>query len=117
MKTSILYFEKNSTENKEFKGKTSKFITGTLMYQPSCCENCGVKNENYTVYKNGTKTSRITLPIAGIYPTYLNLKNNVFSVRHATLALLLKHPVLKKIALFQITPKPKYLLNQLKHNL
>src|SRR5690625_5173301 len=50
-----IYFEKNSTENKEFKGKTSKFITGTLTYQPSCCE-----NENYTVYKNGTKTSRIT---------------------------------------------------------
>src|SRR5690625_1977275 len=69
-----IYFEKNSTENKEFKGKTSKFITGTLTYQPSCCENCGVKNANYTVYKNGTKTSRITLPIAGIYPTYLNLK-------------------------------------------
>src|SRR5690625_2550665 len=60
MKTSILYFEKNSTENKQFKGKTSKFITGTLTYQPSCCENCGVKNENYNVYKNGTKTSRIT---------------------------------------------------------
>ena len=38
-----IYFENNSTENKEFKGKTSKFITGTLTYQPSCCENCGVK--------------------------------------------------------------------------
>src|SRR5699024_10226713 len=67
-----IYFENSSTEIKEFKGKTSKFITGTLTYQPSCCENCGVKNENYMVYKNGTKMSRITLPIAGIYPTYLN---------------------------------------------
>ena len=38
-----IYFENNYTENKEFKGKTSKFITGTLTYQPSCCENCGVK--------------------------------------------------------------------------
>ena len=34
-----IYFENNYTENKEFKGKTSKFITGTLTYQPSCCEN------------------------------------------------------------------------------
>jgi len=73
-----IYFEKNSTENKEFKGKTSKFITGTLTYHSSCCENYGIKNENYTVYKNGTKTSRITLPIAGIYPTYLNLKKQRF---------------------------------------
>src|SRR5690625_4819082 len=73
-----IYFENNSTENKEFKGKTSKFITGTLTYQPSGCENCGVKNENYIIYKNGTKTSRITLPIAGIYPTYLNLKKQRF---------------------------------------
>jgi len=34
-----IYFENNYTENKEFKWKTSKFITGTLTYQPSCCEN------------------------------------------------------------------------------
>src|SRR5699024_6578037 len=37
-----------------------------------------VKNEDYTIYKNGTKTSRITLPISGAYPTYLNLKKQRF---------------------------------------
>src|SRR5699024_11679698 len=55
-----IYFENNSTENKEFKGKTSKFITGTLTYQPSGCENCGVKNENYIIYKNGTRSEEHT---------------------------------------------------------
>src|SRR5699024_7141145 len=73
-----IYFENSSTEIKEFKGKTSKFITGTLTYQPSCWENCGGKNENYMVYKNGRKMSRITIPIAGIYPTYFNLNKQRF---------------------------------------
>src|SRR5690625_3162317 len=62
----------------EYKGKTAKFITGKLTYTPIYCECCGVKNEDYTVYKNGTKTSRITLPISGAYPTYLNLKKQRF---------------------------------------
>src|SRR5690625_7512430 len=88
-----IYFENSSTEIKEFKGKTSKFITGTLTYQPSCCENCGIKNENYTVYKNGTKTSRITYnngriegvnnkikdlnPVAYGYKNFYNFKNRI----------------------------------------
>src|SRR5699024_12753160 len=30
------------------------------------------------IYKNGTKISRITLPISGVYTTYLNLKKQRF---------------------------------------
>jgi len=64
--------EKNAVQIKKHRGKMSKFISAKLTYTPTHCECCGVKNENYTVYKNGTKISRITLPMFGVYPTYLN---------------------------------------------
>lgn len=73
-----IYFEKNCVQFKEYTGRTAKFIIGKLTYDPSHCEKCGVKNENYTVYKNGTKTSRITLPFTGVHPTYLLLKKQRF---------------------------------------
>lgn len=69
----------------------SKFIMGELTYTPSHCECCGIKNEDFTVYKNGTKTSRITLPIAGFYSIYSNLKNSAFSVKHVDPASLKRH--------------------------
>ena len=70
--------EKNAVELKAYKGKTAKFISAKLTYKPAYCECCGVKNEDYMIYKNGTKISRITLPISGVYPTYLNLKKQRF---------------------------------------
>ena len=54
-----------------FKGQACKYVTGKLTYLR---RNCGVENEVYTIYKNGTQTARITLPIAGVHPTYLYLK-------------------------------------------
>src|SRR5699024_5630506 len=36
----------------------SKFISAKLTYRPTYCECCGVKYEDYMIYKNGTKTSR-----------------------------------------------------------
>src|SRR5699024_2564174 len=56
----------------------AKFITAKLTYTPAYCEGCGVKNEDYSIYKNGTKTSRITLPTSGVYTTYLKLKKQRF---------------------------------------
>ncbi|HLR75103.1 MAG TPA: helix-turn-helix domain-containing protein, partial [Virgibacillus sp.] len=38
------------------------------------CKKCSIKNEDNIVFKNGTQTSRITLPISGVRPTYLRLK-------------------------------------------
>src|SRR5699024_2332575 len=35
----------------------SKFISAKLTYRPTYCECCGVKYEDYMIYKNGTKTS------------------------------------------------------------
>src|SRR5699024_2499011 len=75
----LLYIQDKNSENREnagelrsYQGRMAKFITAKLTYTPAYCECCGVKNEDYTIYKNGTKTSRITLPISGVYTTYLN---------------------------------------------
>src|SRR5699024_6894216 len=68
----------NAIELRSYQGRMAKFITAKLTYTPAYCECCGVKNEDYTSYKNGTKTSRITLPISGGYTTYLNLKKQRF---------------------------------------
>ncbi|WP_082881221.1 transposase [Lederbergia galactosidilytica] len=35
---------------------------GKLSYTPTHCKHCGFKNINYIIDKNGTQTSRITLP-------------------------------------------------------
>lgn len=62
----------------EYKGKPCKFISGELTYDPTHCEKCGIKNENYIVIKNGKQTSRITLPMAGTSLTFLKLKKQRF---------------------------------------
>jgi len=91
-----IHFQENAIEYKEFRGKTAKFITGLLTYTPSYCECCGVKNENYTVYKNGTKTSRITLPFTGIYPTYLLLKKQRFFCKACNSSFIAKSSIVEK---------------------
>src|SRR5699024_7096561 len=68
----------NAVELRSYQGRMAQFITAKLRYTPAYCECCGVKNVDYTIYKNGTKTSRITLPISGDYTTYLNLKKQRF---------------------------------------
>src|SRR5699024_5211963 len=59
--------EENAVELRSYQGRMAKFITVKLTYPSAYCECCGVKNEYYTIYKNGTKTLRITLPISGVY--------------------------------------------------
>jgi len=61
-----------------FKGRSSKFIHATLTYTPSHCAVCGMKNKDYSIIKNGTQTSRITLPIIGNHRTFLSLKKQRF---------------------------------------
>src|SRR5699024_11330991 len=68
----------NAVELRSYQGRMAKFITAKLTYTPAYCECCGVKNDDYTTYKNGTKTSRITQPISGVYTTYINLKKQRF---------------------------------------
>ncbi|MHC9532217.1 transposase family protein [Dellaglioa sp. BT-FLS60] len=45
---------------------------------PKCCERCGVINTNFTVVKNGMKTTMILLPRTSHFDTYLKLKKQRF---------------------------------------
>src|SRR5699024_11702821 len=60
-----IIFEENGVYIKNYKGYMSKFVSAKLTYIPTHCEKCGVKNDHYTIYKNGTKTSHIKLPMYG----------------------------------------------------
>jgi len=62
-------FEENFIKEGTFKGKVCKYVFGKLTDNPTHCEGCGVRNIDYMVYKNGTQSSQITLPITGVNPT------------------------------------------------
>lgn len=86
-----LKFKENCIEKGTHKGKACTYVAATLTYTPTSCEVCHVSNDNYTVYKNGTQRSRITLPVTGVHPTYLVVKNSVLNASSVDLALPLRH--------------------------
>lgn len=49
--------EERVVKLKMSKGVKSKFIAATLSFTSTYCKGCGMNNEDYTVYKNGMKTS------------------------------------------------------------
>lgn len=55
-------FDDHCVEYGTWKEKTCKSIHGTLTYKPEACEHCGILNKEGMIYKNGTQSSRITLP-------------------------------------------------------
>ena len=71
-------FSDACVEIKQYRGKVCKFISATLTYIPTHCAVCGMKNEHFSVIKNGTQTSRITLPLTGMHRTFLLLKKQRF---------------------------------------
>lgn len=75
---SNVIFEEDFLQQDTFKGKKCKVINGKLSYTPTHCTACGIENQNFTIYKNGTQTSRITLPFLGMFPAYLLLKKQRF---------------------------------------
>src|SRR5690625_6065429 len=87
-----IIFAENCVKEGIRKGKTFKYVTGKLTYEPICCKNCGIKNEDYIISKNGTQISRITLPTTGIYPTYLRLKKQRFLCRECDSSFTAKTP-------------------------
>jgi len=91
-----IFIDKNSTHYGERNGKKSKFIDAVLTYEATHCEKCGAKNVNQSITKNGTQTSVITLPIMGIYPTYLNLKKQRFLCHVCTKTFMAKTDIVKK---------------------
>ncbi len=66
------------TEKTSVKGRQALLVHATLTYTPRACKQCGVKNTNYKIYKNGTQTSVIKLPLNNHQPTYLKLRKQRF---------------------------------------
>ena len=58
----------------------SLFYYAELTYQPTHSENCSTKNENFSIVKDGKKTSTITLLKIMEMPSYLELQNKDFIV-------------------------------------
>ncbi|WP_344911509.1 transposase family protein, partial [Amphibacillus indicireducens] len=83
-------------ERAEYKGQPCKFIHGDLTYDPTHCEKCGIKNENYVVIKNGKQVSRITLPMTGTSLTFLKLKKQRFFCRSCQCSFTAKTPIVEK---------------------
>lgn len=71
-------FEDNCVTENVYKGNKCHFIEGKLTQHLTYCKVCGVLNEDYTIYKNGTQKSRITIPSESVYPFYLILKKQRF---------------------------------------
>lgn len=93
---SDIIFEDDCVKEGELKGKPCKYIIGKLTYQPTHCECCGIKNENYLIYKNGTQTSRITFPIGSVTPTYLCLKKQRFFCKACKVSFTAQTPIVKE---------------------
>lgn len=91
-----IVFEEDCVNEGTFKGKPCKYITGKLTYTPTSCEECGTENKDFTVYKNGMQTSRITLPITGVNPTYLLLKKQRFMCKACQCSFTAKTPIVEK---------------------
>uniref|UniRef100_UPI000B2B19A0 transposase family protein n=1 Tax=Staphylococcus haemolyticus TaxID=1283 RepID=UPI000B2B19A0 len=63
---------------KKLKGRMSLFYYAELTDQPTHCENSSTKNENFSIVKNGKKTSTITLLKIMEMPAYLELQKQRF---------------------------------------
>ncbi|VEI05160.1 hypothetical protein [Kurthia zopfii] len=60
---SNIHFATNCVNQKLYKGRMSKFISAKLTYTPSNCTVCGMANKDFSIIKNGTQESTISLPI------------------------------------------------------
>ena len=84
----------DKAEEVYFKKKKSLFFFANYTYCPDACPNCGCVNRDFSIVKNGTRTSRITLnPVSGL-PAFLKLRKQVFSAVNAPIVLLLIQLVL-----------------------
>ncbi|HCY4499630.1 TPA: ISL3 family transposase [Staphylococcus aureus] len=68
-------------EKIECKGRKCFFYYAKLIYTPEVCPNCNCKNINGNLIKNGSKTSRITMPKISEYPTYIMLRKQRFKCK------------------------------------
>lgn len=78
LKDKNIYFDGETVEEKMYKGRRSLFYHAQLSYIPERCPECGTKNKHYSIVKNGTRTSRLTLMHVSGLPAYLMLKKQRF---------------------------------------
>lgn len=91
-----IIFPANCVELSEYKGSPCKYINGELTYDPTHCEKCGVKNEDYTVIKKGKQVSRISIPMMGGVLSFLKLKKQRFFCRECQSSFTAKTPFVEK---------------------
>ncbi|PXW85448.1 transposase [Streptohalobacillus salinus] len=103
-------FEENCVHIEQYKGKTCKFVKGRLTYEPTSCAKCSAIKEGASIFKNGTQTSRITIPIAGAYPTYLLLKKQRFMCQACGSSFTAKTPVVNDHCFIAKTSKVQVLI-------
>ena len=74
----------NNVEEVYFKKKKSLFFFANYTYCPDACPNCGCVNRDFSIVKNGTRTSRITLnPVSGL-PAFIKLRKQRFFCRECS---------------------------------
>jgi len=103
----------NSVKEGTYKRKRCKYISGKLTYTPTHYVKCGVKNTDFTVYKNGTQLSRITLPITGINPTYLLLQKERFMCQACQNSFTAKTPIVQRNCFISQNVKAQVILKSI----
>ena len=73
IKENNIDFTNTTVEDVIHKGIKSLFITAKLTYDPTHCPDCGCINADFSIVKNGTRVSRITLPHISGLPAFLKL--------------------------------------------
>lgn len=73
-----IIYDSPSTEMTTIKGRNAVIIHAKLTYRPKACQKCGITNEDYTVIKNGTQTSKIRLFNTYHSINYLHLRKQRF---------------------------------------
>ena len=96
LKDKNISFDSIFCEEQFIKGVRAKVYKGTLTYIPSACPCCGIKNEHYSIVKNGFIISRIKWLNVAHYPTYLLLKKQRFLCRHCDSSFLAESPEIEK---------------------
>lgn len=89
-------FTHTSVEENKHKGIKSLFITAKLTYDPTYCPACGCINADFSIVKNGTRTSRITLPHLSGLPAFLKLAKQRYLCKHCQHSFTAETPIVEK---------------------
>ena len=102
IKDENITFEENYFEKIKLKGVTSFIFEVILSYQPRHCQKCGTLFDS-KLKKHGFKTSRLVIPEASLYNTYLGFRKQRYFCVHCHSTFTLKTSLLKGTVIFPIT--------------